>query len=366
MKYRWKEKELLKGLKNAVKNNDPDTEDNFNHMLSLLQDMHITEVPEPDSNPSYESLFDNYRDYMEYISDEVFDRCTDIFKIVNDEDEIFTQIKQSKINLSNHDLVSLGHEIIEELNDSRALQIYQEITRNKNHYLHIVDDDREDEKDDRYGVTIFDHVEKKSYIMLKRRYTPYDIETFIHEIMHAILYKHRDRKYYMCNYFEELEGKFGERLTSNFLRKHEMDTWADELDAYNLYENIYKSYMLYLNDILFYTSKNHRFNTTAATKMITEETPFKDTYIDPENIPYICNMNGFATITNIIDYMICLELSNKYPPEDQFAFIKQLSKIENYEFYNGEIKTVFDFYKDNNKQMIEEKNRIDKKIRVLK
>ena len=70
-------------------------------------------------------------------------------------------------------------------------------------------------------------------------------------------------------------------------------------------------------------------------------------------------------LTNIIDYMICLELRNKYTPEEQVLFIKQLRKIENYDFYNKEMPTVFDFYNDDNRQIREEKERLDKKIRVL-
>ena len=172
--------------------------------------------------------------------------------------------------------------------------------------------------------------------------------------------------YYECNYFEELEGIFGESITSQYLRQHDMENWANELDFYNLYISIYKSYMLYLSDIIFYTSKKGVFKPKEATKLIVDETPFKDTYIDIENIPEIVRLNGFKTITDLIDYMVCLEISKKHSPEDQFMIIKQLCKKEDYDFYNYIMRALFDFYYDNNKQLSEEKNILDKKIRVLK
>lgn len=364
MKYRWKEKYLLKGLENAIKHNDIATIQNYESMLDMIRGKDYLEFDIPE--PTYDELFKNYATDMEYIEDSIFDRCSSVFNIVNNEDEIFTNLVHTRFDINNKELLQLGYEIIESIKDPKALKIYQEIIRNKNHYINIEDDtDLNDEHTSLYGVTIYDHVEKKSYIAIKRRYTIFDLSTLVHEMMHAIMYKYNDRKCYVCNYFEELEGLFGESITAQYLRKHDMAKYADEMEAYNLYLTIYQSYMLYLNDVIFFTSKDGKFNTEAATKMITEETPFKETYIDEENIPYICELPGFKMLTNIIDYMICLELRNKYTPEEQVLFIKQLRKIENYDFYNKEMTTVFDFYNDDNRQIREEKERLNKKIRVL-
>ena len=364
MKYRWKEKLLLKGLKNAINHNDKISEEHFNCMLALLNDIHADKIDLPDNN--YQSMYDYYSNEMEYINADIFDRCVDIFGIVKDEDDLYTKIKHSNITLKNKELIELGYEMVESLKDKKSLEIYKELVKHGNHYLHIVDDDLEDIHDDVYGITYYDHTNEKPYVILKRRHTPYDIETFMHEVMHAIIYRYKDKDELVSDYFQELEGRFGERLATQYMREHNMEKWANEIDAYNLQTVLYTSFQLYLNDTLFYTAKDNKFNINKASSYIQTETPFKDAYLEDEDIPNICNINGFDTITNIIDYLICLELSKKYDTPEQFAFIKQLGKFCNSEFFNTEMKTMFDFYTDNNKLLIEEKERLDKVKRVIK
>ena len=184
--------------------------------------------------------------------------------------------------------------------------------------------------------------------------------------MHAIMYKYtRNKICHSYGYFSELEGKFGEILTSQFLKEHDMKQYADEIDLRNYSTVIYQSFMAYLTDVLIYTANEETFDADAANVLITKEIPFKDYKVTDEEIPFICNINGFDTITNIINYMMCLELRNKYSPEDQFLLLQQYKKIDDYDFYNKQLKQLFDFYQDKNKQLIDEKNRLNKKIRVL-
>ena len=358
MKYKWKEKELLKGLKKAIQHESIETIENYEFMLSVLKDINTSDLPRV--NNDFNSLYEHYIDNVDCIEDRIFDYVADMFRICNNDDELFEQYITPKMDLTNKELIDLGYEIIKTLDDKQAKEIYKEITNHHNHLLHIVDDEKPEEDSLIYGTALRDYVDVKPYILLKRRHTVHDIETFIHEIMHSIIFILNNNKIYPFNYFEELEGRFGEKLTSTYLREHKMKKEADQIDAYNLTTTLYQSYMLYLCDVLFFTAKNKTFDLEAANKMIIDETPYKDTYISPDNIRHIMEHNAFYIITNAIDYMVSLELSNKFEPKDQFSFIKRLSNMESYGFYNEDMARTFDFYKDNNKQLIDEKQRLDK------
>ena len=115
MKYRWKEKQLLKGLKNAINNHDEITEEHFNCMLELLNDIHSDKIILPEYN--YEDMYEYFINGMEYISSDIFDRCIDIFGIVPDIDELYTKIKHSTITLKNKELIcSCGNRIDRDYN----------------------------------------------------------------------------------------------------------------------------------------------------------------------------------------------------------------------------------------------------------
>ena len=364
MKYRWDKNELNKRLLAAKESKDYDLLDNISYMLDLLEDMHDDKFA--NQNTDNEDLMIYYTDGIEKIADSTFDRCIDIFTIASNIDEIYTKVALSKINLSNKDLIDLGYEIIASLKDKRALQIYHELTRQDRSYLNIATNIDEIYTNESEGVIIHDNNTKKSYINIKREYNIQDLEALIHEVMHAIMYKYtRNKIGYLYGYFSELEGKFGEILTSQFLKEHDMKKYADEIDFHNYSTVTYQSFMAYLTDVLIYTANEETFDVDAANVLINKEIPFKDFKVTDEEIPFICNRNGFDTVTNIINYMMCLELRNKYSPEDQFLLLQQYKKIDDYDFYNKQLKQLFDFYQDKNKQLIDEKNRLNKKIRVL-
>jgi len=365
MKYRWKEKELLKGLKEAISHDNIETIENYEFMLSILRDINTSDIPTVTNN--YNALLNHYTEDINCIEEPIFDKVLELYKIVNDEQELYDQEEPSKFDLKNKELVELGREIIESLGDQKALDIYKEITNKHNHLLHIVDDDNIQLDDDMiYGTSIRDYVNVKPYILLKRRHNVHDIEVFIHEVMHSIIFVLNHDKSYPFNYFQELEGRYGERLSSNFLKEHGMKKQANEIDEYNLTITLYQSFMLYLSDILFYNAKNGSFDLQSSNKMLQEETPFKDTIIIEDSIKDIVRYSAFYIITNAIDYLISLELSNKYSPNEQYIFIKQLCNMESYNFYNQDMMKTFDFLNDNNKQLIDEKRRIEqaKRIRI--
>ena len=370
MEYKWNKKEILKKLKQAMEENNINNMENFRVMLDIINntvDLHDMNTVKSDDNLTYGQHKELYIRDLQFIDEGIFDYISSIFSIEKDIDKLFTIYKHDALDLNNKELLDIGYGIIEQLNDKRVIDLYTQFRNNKTHRLNIdnMTSDKVGLTRGLQGITMYDYRNKKSYISIHREHNAEDVVTLLHEFMHAVAAM--DNKYdgLKYAYFTELEGHFGERLAIEYMKKHDMKKYATQVEANDIYDLLNHSLMLYLNDLLFYTSKNSQFRYRETTKIAREETGYDDIIVRKEDIPEVCSYNGFDLVTNIIDYLIVLELNNTCDIEEQYRMIQELKKQDDFLFYNMAMPDMFNFFHDEAKDLKKLKKSIDKKTRVI-
>ena len=365
MKYKWKEQHFRELLSKDI--NEYDKHD-INCMIDILHDvidLDFFGITNNSEHDTFMTRFHRYHDGCEYLDENLIQFASSIFSIEKNECNLFTYIEDNEYKLSNEDLIEFAYEILKTLNNKYVLTIFNEIYTNRNNYLHICESNNNivGTSQELGGLTIPVYNNYKSYIVLFRNHTITDLQTLVHELLHAVRFRLFQTSPDRLNYFDELEGRFGNRLTYNYLLQNGYKFEGDELLAKELYGILYNSYMLYLNNALFYTADKNKFRLRDATNELRKRTKFKESRIRSNDIDEICSINCFTIVTEIIDYLICLELSTKYNnPEDEYHKILELKKNDNYNYYHYELYKQYDFYNDKVKALKKEKKYIDKFI----
>ena len=369
MEYKWDKDDLEEKYQKAVLlRKDVDAE-GYKGMLEILNGEldfeSINIAPNGIENETWKQRKDRYFDYMSGINDGLIEFAASVFSIAKTEDEIFTDIQEKELTLTDKELVDLGYEIIRTLNDKHALRVYREIFNKEFHHAHIMDFEKyfQGASQQLGGLTTNIHIEHKSYILILRNHTAEDVRVIVHEAMHAIinkLFKENRNGYY----FSELEGRFGNRLTSDYLLTHNMVRAGNELTANELYSILNESYLLYLNNVLFATSKNSKFRFRDATNALRKYTRFKDSKISRSDLPYICTKNCFVTTMEILEYLMCLELATKYPgdPKEQYHKILYAKKHDSSNYLHLVLPVEYDFCNDRVKALRKLKKYVDKNM----
>ena len=369
MEYKWDKDDLEEKYQKAVLlRKDVDAE-GYKGMLEILNGEldfeSINIAPNGIENETWKQRKDRYFDYMSGINDGLIEFAASVFSIAKTEDEIFTDIQEKELTLTDKELVDLGYEIIRTLNDKHALRVYREIFNKEFHHAHIMDFEKyfQGASQQLGGLTTNIHIEHKSYILILRNHTAEDVRVIVHEAMHAIinkLFKENRNGYY----FSELEGRFGNRLTSDYLLTHNMVRAGNELTANELYSILNESYLLYLNNVLFATSKNSKFRLRDATNALRKYTRFKDSKISRSDLPYICTKNCFVTTMEILEYLMCLELATKYPgdPKEQYHKILYAKKHDSSNYLHIVLPVEYDFCNDRVKALRKLKKYVDKNM----
>ena len=370
MEYKWSKKEVLKRLKESIEANDEDNIENYTIMLEMLNnnvDVHHMEMIKKDDHLTFAQQRDYFINDIQYIDEGIIDYISTMFSIEKDEDNLFTKILFDDLDLTDKELIDLRYEIFESMKNPEVLKYYNEFKDKRKHLLHInkISNDKHGLSKDLQGLTLYDYEKEKAFVSIHRRNKIDDITTLTHEFMHALMAYNKEYNAQLCGYFLELEGHFGERLAIEYMKNHGMKKYADSIEAENIYSKLHNSFMIYLSDVLFSTAKNSRFRVKEATNVVREETKYKDALIQHKDIPYICSYNAYDTITNIIDYLIVLELSKKYDIEEQYRMLLELKRQDDYWFFNWVLPDTFDFYTNNMKDFKQLKRKIDKVKRVI-
>lgn len=369
MKYKWKEKQLKNKLDIAKQNQDYVVRNNYKNMIGLMNgklDLSDISIPKVKSKETYNTRYNRYHANIHYLRDEIIEFLASIFIIEENEDNLFEDIPYKNWDLTDKELLDLCYEILETLNDKDLLEVYKEIIDPHNHYLNIMnyDDFLSTHSREINGLTFYDKNEDKSYISIHRHYNIEDVKALVHEVMHAYFYKLYEDDPFKVNYFGELEGRFGNRLAGNYMLKHNMKHYGNELRIAELYDILNESYLLYLNNVLFNTQEKSTFRLKKATKVLRKNTGYPDTTIGGKDLPYICSINCLVAATEILDYLVCLEAQVKhYKPEYQLDVIKDVRSNDNPNYVNNLMPHEFDFFGDDVKALRRYKKDCERYIR---
>ena len=369
MEYKWDKEDLMDNYQKAILLRHEADKESYKGMIDILDgkfDFESVNITADDNeHETWKQRKDRYYDYMDRIDNGLIAFASSIFSIAKNEDELFTSIQEKELPLTDKELVDLGYEIIRSLNDKHALRIYRELFNSELHHAHIMDfkNDFQGASQQLGGLTTNIHQEHKSYILILRNHTAEDIRVIVHEALHAIinkLFKERQRGYY----FGELEGRFGNRLASDYLLTHNMVREGNELTADELYSILLESYLLYLNNVLFETSKNSKFRFREATEELRKHTKFKDSTIRKSDLPFICTKTCFVTTMEILDYLMCLELATKYPedPREQYHRVLYTKKHDSSNYLHLVLPVDYDFCNDKLKALKKLKKYVDKQM----
>lgn len=358
MRCKWNLKQIQELKKKALEANDEITLENVDLMLEILaSDLDIKKVKiVPDQEKvSYSESYKTYTHNMEYMPDTVVDTSMELFKIEDDFDWFISGYVLTPFQISNKDMILLGHDCLKELRAKRLLKIYEQIVKDKGHYLHMVNQKYPSgAKSNLGGITFYDYINKKNYICVYRGQNAYDFQTLIHEVLHAYFYKLQEPTHSKTiSYFQELEGRLGNLLAIDYLNKIGFGDLATELRIFDLKAALDDSYHVYLNDLLFGLSNGKNFNIGKAARVYEKETNDK-WYYDKDDLTEICSIYGFDIITDLISYLIIEDLyAYCGDMHEVFENVRQIKKYDNLETFMNLDKYGFTFMNDNFKNVNE-------------
>ena len=221
MKYKWRKYQIKKLKKLAEKLKDETTLENAEIMLGIMSSSLETEsfhiVPEEEQF-DFDKLYEYYSHNMNNLPDHVYDYLMELFKIEDDIDWFFGRPLLTPFDISQKDMVTLGHDCLKELHDDKLLKTYDEIVKRRNHQLHITSNfNPKGTVAQLDGCTLYDFIHNKQFIYVYETHTAFDFQTLIHEAMHSHLYELNKPIPGSIKYFQELEGRFGNLLAEEYL-----------------------------------------------------------------------------------------------------------------------------------------------------
>lgn len=276
-----------------------------------LEDVLIQEEKE---SIDFESLKYFFGIGIEYIPSILYKSITDFFFWCEDLSCLEEPEKLKTLNISIDDIITITHDIIASTNNKTVLQIFNSLIKSHKNLINFQDviELPKGATESLGGITTRVPFNKKSYINVFRNHTIEDIEMFTHEVFHYIYnyllysaYKKPD-----IRMLGELEGQFGSIYATRFLSRYDLKEESEKLQKNHFNSIITSSYLVMINHILFVTSKNNEFDLTAANKMLNERLTKINIEIPESDLPKYLTVQGFEKITNIISYLIALELIN--------------------------------------------------------
>ena len=310
MKYKWRKSQIKQLKKLSEKLKDETTLDNTDIMLGLLsfkEDTRSFHIVPNDDNQDFEVAFEYYSHNMNNLPDNVYDYLMELFKIEDDYDWFFTRPILTPLSIKQKELVDLGHDCLEELHDDRLIKTYEEIVKRRNHQLYITDKYNPSGATAQLdGCTFYDFIHRKQYIYVYESHTAFDLETLVHEALHAHLYDLNTPIQGSIKYFQELEGRFGNLLAEWYLNKIGFGDLAGQLMDYEMRTSLHDSYNLYVSDLLFGTAKNNKFDLEEVKKYYEEETNDKWVY-EPDDLDEIYSIFGFDVSTDLLCYLMTMD-----------------------------------------------------------
>lgn len=294
----------------------------------------------------FDAIVKEYFICIDSLNDDIYNICTDMFPRFCKDIKLFDKHIFERINLSNRELVLYADEIISSLGNSHLLSYYRWLL--KNNKINIIESD--DSKlyspsGQLKGLTLRDNMFNTSYINLFRSYTIEDIESLVHEVMHAY-YNYIDRNDNdECKMLFELEGEFGSYLAQDKMQKdgyREAIIMKREQQEYMLY----KSLFLLVNHIAILCSNNHEFDIPTTQLRINEEiSPIKIT-LSEEDLKNYFSINAYLEVSNIVSYLTSLDLIKNFSIEESIAKIASLKEFDGYDVIENLDYHGITFHKD--------------------
>ncbi len=358
MEYKWNENNLQLKLKiaNILKLNNLSEyyQDLLNHINIQEQlDFNKEDIKLKDklSNIDYDECFNNYIRGLYYIPDELYEDMLDLFTWFEDFNSLHSIPKYQTINLSNDELVTLTHDIIASLKNKEALKIFNKLIKSNNLNIQKTGLNTTTPTERLGGLTYLHPYSRKSVVNLFRANTIEDIETLTHESFHFI-YNYLLHQYYQTpniHMLTELEGQYGSIYAIKYL---EQINYPDvELLKKDQIDSILKSsFLLMVNHTLFKTANKSEFNLKLCEEELNKIFQSVKVSILPDELPEYLTISGFETITDMISYLVALELSKNYEPSLALSKIASLKLNDSTNllttFQNENINFLNDGYKD--------------------
>lgn len=355
MRCKWSKKQLLELQKKAAILNDIDTLEDISMMFDILNESinldNFNIVPELEE-VNFDDAYNCFSYQMNNLPEKVFDYLMELYKTEPDFDYFLSRPSLTRFNISNKDLITLGHDCLKELHDKKLVDRYDEQVKDSNRLLHISSrQNPTGEIAQLDGATFFDFVNKQNYIYVYNTNTAFKFQTLIHEAMHAHFYDLNAPTRGSIKYFQELEGRFGNLLASIYLKKIGFEKLYNELMSYELRASFHDSYNLYLNDLLFGLSKHKKFNLKKVKEVYEQENNDKWLY-EPDDLTEICSIYGFDVATDLLCYLMTMETYSKHhdieevyhktvemKSADDFDSVASLEDF-GYKFMNNNFKSV--------------------------
>jgi hypothetical protein len=319
MKYNWRVSELKKIKERALQIKDQATAYDMNSMINLMNssmDPDDFNIVAEQNHFNFKESFTNFSLHMDAFPENVYDYLMEFFKIEDDNYEWFMeQPPITPFYISHKKLIELGYECLEQLHDKELLNIYEKITKRKNHQLYMSG------KDNPSGIvacldgaTFFNSITRKPYLYVYRTNTACDLQSLVHEALHAHFYDLNKDARNFITYFRELEGWLGNFMAIDFLRKKGYEEVARQLELVDLKSELFDSYRLYLSDLLFGLQKNNKFDLKRVKQCYEQETHDKWKY-NKDSLDEFYSIYGFDVSIDLLNYLMVLDT---YAKTDNF------------------------------------------------
>ena len=334
MNYTWDIKELKRHKASAFFNGEKEAYSFYDRMIRLYLDKKPKYIKEP--KMTFDLLMGEYNYFNDLFKTDLFDEIISLYNLINDENVFSNTIitlEQNTINFN--DTINLTSQYLKNI---LSAQDYNKI---KNFFLpdrNLLNTKNNPDSSRSYeyctGTCFIAPDEVKSYINMYVSNTYMDIETLMHELMHALF----NQLYYdqfiinknnETHYLYELEGAYASMLANKYitdeLNKNE-GLKLSKIDTNCIFNS---SYLLYLYNTLFITSDKNKFNLIEMNNKVHDEMNIDDE-ITAENVQELLNINPFELYTDILSYLISLNVFTNLPdPKEGLEAIKKFKKMDN-------------------------------------
>ena len=340
MEYKWSERVILSKLREAVKaRNDYAVK----FYYGLLKNKNITKdnydvtslaIMERPAKLDYCAFYSTYYLNFSNLPKEVRKQINKVGTITRDRYQYQRSDyhANNRITYSDDDLVTMTHDLFLLFKDPRITRCIGKICNPKNHMIQIIDTDDYDITNSYLAVKgITTSLGKETYVEVFRDHTITDFRAFVHECFHAIramLYGDYDNERVdLVNYFAELEGRFGDRMAAEYLRYIKEYRMADNLRIESLYNVLQDVYLNRIIQTILSFSNGNRFDMKRVKEYLSREANI-DIKTKDDLTKYM-TINGFDAYTNVLSYLIVLDIFNNMDVESMKDYTHELFRLTN-------------------------------------
>lgn len=332
MIYTWNKTDIKKYLTLSKILRNKNNIDHFNTILSLISEdkkINKNDILLLDKKEEIDFL-DSFKIFitgLEYIPEDLYSDITDMFTWFEDYDGLSNRLEYKDLKLSNNDIINIAYEIIASMKNKELLDSFKTLITPSNHLLHITSSssDTSTVTSKLGGITFRNPYNKNGYVIEFRNNTIEDIEILVHEFMHFfygnLLHKCFANKGAKC--LTELEGQYAsiysERYLEKIFKEEALKLRKNQIDTI-----LTSSYLLMVNQALFQTSKDKSFDLQSAANLVNKHLSKGKISILPEELTSYLTVQGFQDMTNILSYIVSLEIINEDLPNDALNLIYNL------------------------------------------